>query len=176
MSSEAQVEASRINGAKSKGPATAEGKERSCQNAIRHGLTAERLVLIDQEDAEEFRLYIEAFMADLAPRGATEEALAERIAVANWRLRRAERLEADMMNYDLGQAQKDRDKDHTCYSGPKPTGPLASWRVGKKFQYTMSGPSSCYDALGRYERRIERGLFQAIKELRGLQKDRCHVE
>ena len=38
--------ASRRNGAKSRGPKTAAGRERSSQNALKHGLRARRQVLL----------------------------------------------------------------------------------------------------------------------------------
>ena len=47
--SPAQIEASRRNGARSKGPVTAEGKARASRNALKHGLSAmEPLVLEDE--------------------------------------------------------------------------------------------------------------------------------
>ncbi len=48
---ENQKEASRLNGAKSRGPVTDEGKARSSQNAVRHGVMSARLVLDDDEQA-----------------------------------------------------------------------------------------------------------------------------
>ena len=47
--SPAQVEASRRNGARSKGPVTEEGKARASRNTLKHGLTAaHHLVLKDE--------------------------------------------------------------------------------------------------------------------------------
>ena len=61
---EAQAEASRLNGARSRGPATPEGKERSRWNALRHGLAAEKVVVLGEEAAA-FEEYRQAFYDDL---------------------------------------------------------------------------------------------------------------
>jgi hypothetical protein len=92
--SNARAEANRKNGAKSRGPKTSEGKARSAQNALKHGLRAQKYVVLPEEDAAEFAGLEAAMMDELAPVGALQTVLARRVAVAAWRLARADRLAA----------------------------------------------------------------------------------
>jgi hypothetical protein len=94
--SPARAEASRRNGARSKGPKTPEGKARASRNALKHGLCAGHHVVVDGESAEAFAAFEAALLADLAPAGALQTLLAGRIARAAWRLERAERIEAEL--------------------------------------------------------------------------------
>jgi len=91
--------ASRRNGAKSRGPKTPEGKERSAQNALEHGLRAETCVVAGAESAEAFAALEAALIDELAPDGALQRVLAERIARAAWRLERAERIEGQLFDH-----------------------------------------------------------------------------
>jgi hypothetical protein len=95
--SNARAEASRRNGAKSRGPRTPEGKTRSAQNALKHGLRAERYVVLPDEEWEEFAALETALKEELAPEGALQGFLAGRVARAAWRLMRAERLEVELL-------------------------------------------------------------------------------
>jgi hypothetical protein len=92
--SNTRAEASRRNGAKSRGPKSPEGKARSAQNALKHGLRAQKYVVLPEEDAAEFSELQAAMIAELAPVGALQTVLARRVAVAEWRLARADRLAA----------------------------------------------------------------------------------
>jgi hypothetical protein len=92
--SPARAEASRRNGARSKGPTTPEGKARAARNALMHGLCAEHHVVVEGESPEKFAAFEAALVADLAPAGALQTLLAGRIARAAWRLERAECLAA----------------------------------------------------------------------------------
>jgi hypothetical protein len=65
--SQARAEASRRNGAKSRGPRTPEGKERSSRNALKHGLRAQKHVVLPQEDGAEFARFQAALLEELAP-------------------------------------------------------------------------------------------------------------
>jgi hypothetical protein len=94
--SNARAEASRKNGARSRGPKTLEGKTRSAQNALKHGLRAQKYVVLPEEDAAEFAGLEAALIEELAPMGALQTVLARRVAVAAWRLARADRIEVEL--------------------------------------------------------------------------------
>lgn len=93
----ARAQASRRNGAKSRGPVTEPGKERASKNALKHGLRAKTLILIEGEEEVEFEALDQALKADLQPDGPLETLLANRLTVAAWRMARADRIESDLL-------------------------------------------------------------------------------
>ena len=90
----AQSAASRLNGARSAGPATAEGKARSALNGVRHGLTGRTFFLLPDEDPEEFRQQEAQWLAEWRPRDQREREAALAAVRAMWREMRDDRLEA----------------------------------------------------------------------------------
>ncbi|MGH6899447.1 MAG: hypothetical protein ACREJ5_23335 [Geminicoccaceae bacterium] len=94
--SDARAEASRRNGARSRGPKTPEGKARSARNALKHGLRAQKHVVLADEDAAGFAALEAALADEMAPQGVLQRILVGRIARAAWRLDRAERLEVEL--------------------------------------------------------------------------------
>src|ERR1700751_2651829 len=95
MSSFRQIEANRRNARLSTGPITEEGKRRSRQNAVRHGLTAET-VIDALEDAEDYAAFQMAVTADYDAQSAVERELVLRLASLLWRLRRATAIETGL--------------------------------------------------------------------------------
>jgi hypothetical protein len=95
MSSFRQIEANRRNARLSTGPVTEEGKRRSRQNALRHGLTAET-VIDALEDAEDYAAFEIAVTADYDAQSAVERELVLRLASLLWRLRRATAIESGL--------------------------------------------------------------------------------
>ena len=91
MASPAQLAANRQNAKKSTGPRTPKGKAIAARNATQHGLTAQDVVLQDEE-AELFDEHRAALWAALDPVGELEEVLVERVVVSAWRLRRVARM------------------------------------------------------------------------------------
>ena len=96
MATRKQIKANRRNARKSTGPRTETGKAASSANALSHGLTAAETVVLPEEEPEDFERLRQGVIADLAPAGALQEALAQRIAVLLWRLDRVARLEAEL--------------------------------------------------------------------------------
>jgi hypothetical protein len=113
MTSQKQIAANRRNAAKSTGPRTPAGKFVASRNAADHGLTADRLVLRD-EDCGRFNALAAGMLRDLAPVGPVEETLAERIIGLTWRLRRAEDMETAAMNV-LGQSRDVINRADPCF-------------------------------------------------------------
>src|SRR5690242_13493629 len=95
MTSFRQIEANRRNALLSTGPVTDEGKRRSRQNAVRHGLTAET-VIDTLEDAEDYAAFEMSVTADYDPQSAVERELILRLASLLWRLRRATAIETGL--------------------------------------------------------------------------------
>jgi len=84
MATEAQVLANRQNAQASTGPKTPEGKARSSQNRIAHGLTGRHIVL-PGEDPAEFDNLLDALWTEHQPQTPTEEILVEEMAHARWK-------------------------------------------------------------------------------------------
>jgi hypothetical protein len=95
MTSFRQIEANRRNARLSTGPITEEGKKRSRQNALRHGLTAET-VIDALEDAEDYAAFELAITSDYDAQSAVERELVLRLASLLWRLRRATAIESGL--------------------------------------------------------------------------------
>ena len=133
--------ANRANAQLSTGPATPEGKARSSKNAVKHGLYANKDVLISAEEISAFEGYRESLINAYAPQDAVQMTLVERIASLSWRLRRCSAIEADL----IGSCRDPRDVlGYLC-------------------------PSERLLVLGRYEEKVEKGMYLAIKALKDLQ-------
>jgi hypothetical protein len=102
-----RLEANRRNALRSTGPRTEDGKQRSRVNAVRHGLTAETVV-VSLEDVEDYKAFEATIVADYEAETAVARELVLRLASLLWRLRRANAIEADLFEIQaeaLGQHQ-----------------------------------------------------------------------
>lgn len=106
MTSERQISANRLNARRSTGSKSQNGKLRSRQNAIRHGLTAETVIGV-LEDPCDYAVFEAAIIADYAPRSMVEHELVARLASLLWRLRRATSIETGLLEIQ-GEIQRSR--------------------------------------------------------------------
>ena len=148
--SNARAEASRKNGAKSRGPKTPEGKVRAARNALKHGMRAQKYVVLPQEDAAAFAALETTIVAELAPVGALQLVLARRVAVAAWRLERADRMEAEVLEF-------------RSYEGANAG--LALIRDGNA--------TRSFDTLMRYRSAAMAEFWRALKTLKALQAEQA---
>jgi hypothetical protein len=86
--SQKQLTANRANAKKSTGPRTPGGKARASQNARRHQVTAQTLIMTD-EDRRAHDAFVAGMIAELAPVGPMETFHASSIAEEAWRLNHA---------------------------------------------------------------------------------------
>jgi hypothetical protein len=118
MSSFRQIEANRRNARLSTGPVTEEGKRRSRQNALRHGLTAET-VIDALEDAEDYAAFEIAVTADYDAQSAVERELVLRLASLLWRLRRATAIESGLFKIQAKHLLQIRQRRQAHRERPK---------------------------------------------------------
>jgi hypothetical protein len=101
--SEKRSAAARANGALSHGPKTPEGKARSSQNATKHGLLSQ-IVVLGNENLEGFEDITAAYCRRFQPADDVELGMVEEMVAAYWRLRRALAIEMGMM--EAGMASR----------------------------------------------------------------------
>jgi hypothetical protein len=167
MTTQAQIEANRINAQKSTGPRTPEGKAIVAQNAIKHGLLARDAVVIGEE-TDDFAFFRDQLGAELTPVGLVESRLVARIAGLFWRLQRAERFHTEAFDMLYVQCAADpQTKRWQPIPGADPTDPAFSLAVVKDFSET-----GILERLLGYERRIENSLCRMMAELRKVQGQR----
>lgn len=87
MATQAQVRANKQNAKKSTGPRSDYGKSVAAQNALKHGILSQQLV-IGNESQEHFELFLNDILQEFSPRDQVERELVERIGYSMWKQRR----------------------------------------------------------------------------------------
>jgi hypothetical protein len=157
MTTKKQAAANRRNAKKSTGPKTPEGKARSAQNRITHGLLS-RQVLLREEDPDRFREVCGQLWTELRPLGELETYLAARIVSGIWRMNRVVRIEAQLFN-EAPLRAVDPDVG-----------------IGKLFRLDCAHGGSPFSRLHRYETAIDLGIQRAWRTLRAAQAERRREE
>jgi len=159
------------NTQKSTGSKTDEGKAAVSQNAVKHGLFAAEVV-ITGEDPADYEAFHDVMFAEMAPAGAVELMLAERVVSLSWRLQRAERMQNEVIEDMIGRkvtnnpARRARECyyiNQGIYRGD-PRMDLDDLPLGR---IATSDFSYCrvLDRMLMYERRIENSMMKTMREL-----------
>ena len=141
------------------GPKTDAGRRRSSMNALRHGITGQVTTMTDEDRAAHDKLS-QALIKDLAPDGAMEIQLAQRIATDSWRLNRISAIEDNL--FALGQLQHG---GQACPNGPELDAALT-------MAHTFTQESKQLQLLSLYEQRINRAIQKNLALLQSLQATR----
>ena len=149
-------ESARINGAKSRGPVTEAGRRRSSQNALKHGLTAQT-ILLPSEDPDEFHQLLASYIRQFQPDGPVELDLVHDMVAAKWRLQRLALIETQLFIESMEHAEDRADTRLT---------PIESLTTG--FERMVQDNTLAF--LHRAESRLERTYSRALRNLLQLQK------
>lgn len=156
MTTEKQIKANKEN-AKLGGVKTSEGKAVSRFNAVKHGLLSGE-VLLGGEDERDLVGLGRRLKVELKPASEIERVLVDRIVANFWRLKRAMRVEREMIDDD----RKNEDWD----------GNFKQKTLGQAFSYDFTNHDT-YGKFIRYEANIERGIYKALHELQRIQAVRA---
>jgi len=148
----ATPQTNRANAQHSTGPKTAEGKKRSSLNALRHGLTAEA-VLLPTEDHAAYQALSDSFAAQYDPQDPTESHLLQILVDTAWRSQRVAVMEANL----LGAA-------------PDPSGDRLS------IMLFLERQTRALSSLGLHSQRLSRLFEKTLAQLHQLQSHRKALE
>jgi hypothetical protein len=153
-----KAEAARINGAKSNGPTTAEGKAIASQNSLKHGLTSSRVVL-PHESQEEFDRLEASIVNRFKPHDEIEHELVHEMAAARWRLRRIAAMEVAIFNKAFKQQRE-------------LLGPDADTAEIQDAAYAEVAESKSLHMLSRHQSQLRRAYEKAWREIELIQEHR----
>jgi len=162
MRTEAQIQASRLNGAKSRGPVTAAGKLNSSRNATRNGLIA-RSFALKVEDSAQFQQSLDQLCAEFQPSTSFEHSLVTSIGSAMWeqeRIRCAKKVTIDIQT--AIERANPPEYEH---------GAAALTSAALR---TLADTTRVLDSLNRQDARLDRQYQRAVRLLMDLRKGGPH--
>jgi hypothetical protein len=157
-----KLASARANAQKSTGPQTPEGKARVAQNARRHGLCSDRLVL-STEDQPEFDILYRSYVDRFQPADEIEHDLVDTMVQAKWRERRSVTLESEALEHRIDLFRTRFDDDEEEEEQQEEDSELDLTR--QAFECTVK--VAPYD---RYEGHVSRRFDRALKQLLLLRK------
>jgi hypothetical protein len=159
-STERQRESARINGAKSRGPITPEGKAISARNSLRHGMLA-KTILLEGESLDHFQRFIQHLEDTFSPVGPMEDSFVETMALSKWRQMRLVGMEKAGIHHQI-QAERDARIEHSAPTGISPLDPATTAYLAFT---TLARQTRSLELMNRYETRCDRQYERALSRL-----------
>ncbi|WP_321474731.1 hypothetical protein [uncultured Paludibaculum sp.] len=153
MEKRSRAEQARINGCKSRGPVTAEGKARSALNAVTHGMSAHSPVLLTDDCRRLFLDHRQAFMQRFQPTDTVEVDIVSNIADAYWNLARYTSYQASL---ELMELEDNRARWNKQYMGL--TVPLQQAKAFQRLSAESNAPALALRYMAHWQRVIDNSL------------------
>jgi hypothetical protein len=157
-----QIEAARRNGRRSNGPVTAEGKARSSQNALKHGMYS-KVVVLQNESLELYGNLIDEYLAEYDPATRREHDLVLHIANCAWRLNRILTIETASIDCRMDKQRPQIAAETTVID--------EATRAALAFS-SLADTGRTLTMLLRYESRLGRAMERSEERLALLQAKR----
>ena len=161
MPSQLKSDTARANGAKSRGPKSAETKEKSSRNSLRHGFTSRHSILLECENEDEFQELEQELAATHQPATPAQQDLVDEMVAARWRMRRIRTIETVIMDCEMVRKKPEIEKEYID--------PDSGIHMGLAFR-TLAEESRSLALCNRYESRFSRMYDRAYRTLRELQQ------
>src|SRR6266568_2255201 len=111
MPSQLRSDTARANGAKSRGPKSAETKAISSQNALRHGFTSRHVFLLECENPDELKEMQDEYETIHHPATPAEQDLVDEMIVNRWRIRRIRTIETVTLECEMTRRKPEVEKE-----------------------------------------------------------------
>jgi hypothetical protein len=155
---------SRLNSRKSTGPRSITGKQTVSQNAVRHGMFANSVILQGESETR-FIQMVENFNEELQPQSETEQALVDMMATARWRQMRVWGIERATLTQEMLDQVALLSVTHP---GAEEHMDLPA-RAALAFRH-LADNSRSLQMINRYEATQSRQFFRALQQLMALRE------
>ena len=148
------------------GPNTPEGKARSSMNALKHGFSSKKFIVMPGQE-DDFKKLEAEFLAEVRPEGALELNLFHQLLRDAWTLHRIELRQAEMA--ESGPAQRAPNESEQRELSSRTAAPFCACKVDPLFDPSCEKE---FDRIERYHARAQSGFHRSMRQLRTLQTNR----
>ena len=162
-----RADQARINGAKSQGPITEDGKFICSRGALKHGLTALKHTVLDIEDPDEFLAFQTATIDEFRPKSVFALSLVEQLAHLQWTLDRLNLIHTAYLNHKVNEAANGLDPLAETAQGTNEIAALVRGWIAS----AVNG--SAIDLLRRYTATLQHQFNSTFNNLHKLEQQQA---